>query len=375
MEKATLTVKRVVSNRDLKDFVMLPWKIYEKDPNWVPPIISDFRNTLNKYKNPFFCHAERELYLAFRGNEVVGRIAAIIDYNYCRYHNKNIGFFGFFDVAKDYPAAEALLTHVVKYLKSKIITEMYGPTNPSLNDEAGFLVQGFNSPPMIKMSYNPEYYLEFVEQFGMKKVKDLYAYAIEVQRDPPEKLARVVASLKKRKNIKVRPINLRNLKADLVIIKDIYNNAWSHNWDFSPMTEQEIDSLAKQLKPLIVPEIVPIVEVDGEPAGMSIGLPDYNQVLKHLNGRLFPFGIFKFLKYKNKIDALRLWALGVKEKYRNTGVDALLYYETFLGAKRLGYKLSEVSWILEDNLSIINPILLWGAKLYKVYRVYKIPIS
>ena len=354
---------------------MLPWKIYEKDPNWVPPIISDFRNTLNKYKNPFFCHAERELYLAFRGNEVVGRIAAIIDYNYCRYHNKNIGFFGFFDVAKDYLAAEALLTHVVKYLKSKIITEMYGPTNPSLNDEAGFLVQGFNSPPMIKMSYNPEYYLEFVEQFGMKKVKDLYAYAIEVQRDPPEKLARVVASLKKRKSIKVRPINLRNLKADLVIIKDIYNNAWSHNWDFSPMTEQEIDSLAKQLKPLIVPEIVPIVEVDGEPAGMSIGLPDYNQVLKHLNGRLFPFGIFKFLKYKNKIDALRLWALGVKEKYRNTGVDALLYYETFLGAKRLGYKLSEVSWILEDNLSIINPILLWGAKLYKVYRVYKIPIS
>ena len=375
MEKATLTVKRVVSNKDLKDFVMLPWKIYEKDPNWVPPIISDFRNTLNKYKNPFFCHAERELYLAFRGNEVVGRIAAIIDYNYCRYHNKNIGFFGFFDVVKDYPAAEALLTQVVKYLKSKMMTEMYGPTNPSLNDEAGFLVQGFNSPPMIKMSYNPEYYLEFVEQFGMKKVKDLYAYAIEVQRDPPEKLARVVASLKKRKSIKVRPINLRNLKADLVIIKDIYNNAWSHNWDFSPMTELEIDSLARQLKPLIVPEIVPIVEVDGEPAGMSIGLPDYNQVLKHLNGRLFPFGIFKFLKYKNKIDALRLWALGVKEKYRNTGVDALLYYETFLGAKRRGYKLSEVSWILEDNLSIINPILLWGAKLYKIYRVYKIPIS
>lgn len=354
---------------------MLPWKIYKKDPNWVPPIISDFKNTLNKYKNPFFCHAERELYLAFRGNEVVGRIAAIIDYNYCRYHNKNIGFFGFFDVVKDYPAAEALLTQVVKYLKSKMMTEMYGPTNPSLNDEAGFLVQGFNSPPMIKMSYNPEYYLEFVEQFGMKKVKDLYAYAIEVQRDPPEKLARVVASLKKRKSIKVRPINLRNLKADLVIIKDIYNNAWSHNWDFSPMTEQEIDGLAKQLKPLIVPEIVPIVEVDGEPAGMSIGLPDYNQVLKHLNGRLFPFGIFKFLKYKNKIDALRLWALGVKEKYRNIGVDALLYYETFIGAKKRGYKLGEVSWILEDNLSIINPILPWGAKLYKVYRVYKIPIS
>jgi hypothetical protein len=370
-----LRVERVVSGKDINDFVMLPWKIYKDDPNWVPPLISDFKKTLHKYKNPFFCHAERELFLARRGNEVVGRIAAIIDYNYCRYHNNSIGFFGFFEVIKDYEAAEALLSETLKFLKSKMMTAMFGPANPSLNDEAGFLVSGVDSPPMIKMSYNPKYYLEFVERFGMKKVKDLYAFAIEVQREPPEKIVRVVEILKKRRGIKVRPANVKNLKHDLEIIKDVYNNAWSRNWDFAPMTDQEIDSLAKQLKQLIVPEIIPIVEVDGEPAGMSVSLPDYNQVLKHLDGKLFPFGFIKFLKYRNKIDNLRLWALGVKDKFRNIGIDALLYYESFLGAKRRGYKIAEVSWILEDNLAIINPIMLWGAKLYKTYRVYQIPIS
>jgi hypothetical protein len=374
-EKTDIRVEPVQTSRDLDEFVMLPWKVYKNNPNWVPPLISDLKNTLNAQKNPFFLHAERELFVARRGKEVVGRIAAIIDHNYCKYHNTSIGFFGYFEVIKDYAVAEALLSKAVAYLKSKNMKEMYGPTNPSLNDEAGFLVIGFDSPPMIKMSYNPEYYLEFVERFGMKKVKDLYAFIIEIQREPPEKLVRVVETLKKRKKITVRPANLKNLKGDLAIIKDVYNNAWSHNWDFAPMTDEEIDSLAKQLKPLIIPDIIPIVEVDGETAGMSVGLPDYNQVLKHLNGRLFPFGFIKFLRYKNKVDAIRLWALGVKDKFRNIGVDALLYYETFRGAKKRGYKLGEVSWILEDNLPIINPIMLWDAKRYKTYRVYQIPLS
>ncbi len=372
MDNNNLRIDRVVSKRDLNDFIMLPWKIYKDDPNWVPPLISDFKNLLDNNKNPFFKHAERELYLARRGNETVGRIAVIVDFNYCKYHNSKIGFFGYFEVTKDYEAAAALLNQAVGILKSKKMTAMFGPANPSLNDEAGFLVSGVDSPPMIKMSYNPVYYLEYVEKFGMKKVKDLYAFAIEIQREPPPKIVRVVELLKKRKKIKVRPANIKNLKYDLQIIKDVYNNAWSRNWDFAPMTEEEIDSLAKQMKQLIIPDIIPIVEVDGEPAGMSVSLPDYNQVLRHLNGRLFPFGFVKFLQLKNKIDNIRLWALGVKDKFRNMGIDALLYYESFLGAKRKGYKIAEVSWILEDNLAIINPIMLWGAKRYKTYRVYQI---
>jgi hypothetical protein len=370
-----IKVDRVESSKDLNEFVMLPWKIYKNDINWVPPLISDIKETLDKTTNPFWCHAEGELFLARRGNEVVGRIAAIIDNNYCKYHNKNIGFFGFLEVTNDFDALGALLTESIKFLKSKRMTEMYGPANPSLNDEAGFLIDGFDSPPMIKMTYNPKYYLDLVERFGMKKVKDLYAFAIEVQREPPPKLVRVVEALKARKNIKVRPANVKNLKHDLGMIKDIYNNAWSKNWDFAPMTDEEIDLLAKKLKMLIIPDIIPLVEVDGEPAGMAVGLPDYNQVLKHLNGRLFPFGFIKFLRNKSKIDAMRLWALGVKDKFRNLGIDALLYYETFIGAKKRGYKIGEVSWILEDNLNIIRPIMLWDAKLYKKYRVYQIPVK
>lgn len=374
MPNQNLKIKKVESNRDLTEFVMLPWKIYQNDPNWVPPLIADVKETLDKKRNPFFCHADCELYIAQSNNETVGRVAAIVDYNYCKYHKKNVGFFGFFETVNDYSVAEALLNAVVKYHKDKMLSEIYGPTNPSLNDEAGFLVSGFDSPPMIKMSYNPSYYLDFVEKFGFRKIKDLYAYLIDVDKEPPEKLVRVVESIKNRQDIKVRPVNLRKLKDDLVKIKEIYNNAWSNNWDFAPMTEQEIDYLAKKLKSIVVPEIVPIVEIAGEPAGMSIGLPDYNQVLKRLNGRLFPFGIFKFLKYRNKITSARLWALGVKDKFRNIGIDALLYYETFLGARKKGYKWGEVSWILEDNINIIRPILLWDAKLYKTYRVYQLTL-
>jgi len=369
-----IIVKKVETKKELNDFITLPWKIYKDDPNWVPPLISDFRTTINKYKNPFWCHAERELFIAYQNSEAVGRIVAIIDYNYCKYHNNNIGFFGFFESINNQLVADGLFKEANNFLKSKTMTDMYGPANPSMNDECGLLIDGFDSPPMVKMTFNPKYYSDLIERSGMKKVKDLYAYIIKVQREPPPKLVRVVQSLKARPEIKVRLANVKNLKSELNIIKEIYNNAWSSNWDFAPMTEVEIDAYAKQLKPLIVPEIVPIVEVNGEPAGMSIGLPDYNQVLKRLNGKLFPFGFIKFLKYKNKITNLRLWALGVKDKFRHMGIDALLYYETFVGAKKKGYEWGEVSWILEDNVHIIRPILLWDAKLYKTYRVYQIAL-
>lgn len=371
---AELRIDKVETAKALNDFVTLPWKIYQDDQCWVPPLIADFKNTINKDKNPFFCHAQQELFIAYKNSEPVGRIAAIVDYNYCKYHGDNIGFFGFFESINDQLVADELFSAAIKSLKSKSMKKMFGPANPSMNDEAGLLIQGFDSPPTIKMAYNPQYYIDLIERAGLKKAKDLYAYSVDVQREPPPKLVRIIEALKSRKDIKVRYVNLRHLKSDLVKIKEIYNDAWRNNWDFAPMTEPEIDNYAKQLKPLIVPELVPIVEVNGEPAGMSIGLPDYNQVLKHLNGKLFPFGFIKFLKYKNKIDAARLWALGVKDKFRMMGIDALLYYETFIGAKGKGYKKGEVSWILEDNTAIIRPILLWDAKLYKIYRVYQIPI-
>jgi hypothetical protein len=374
-ELGSIRVDEVTNKRDLEEFIKLPWKIYQNDPNWIPPLISDLKETLSPKHNPFFKHAEGKLLLARRDNEVVGRVMAVIDYNYCEYHKTKVAFFGFFEVINDYQVAEKLLEKVCEYAQDKGMSELYGPANPSLNDEAGFLIEGFSSPPCIKMPYNPPYYTEFVERFGMKKIKDLYSYYIDLTKPPPEKLLRVIEVLKAKKEFSVRPVNLKKLKTDLIKIKEIYNNAWSNNWDFTPMTDEEIDALAQKLKMIVVPEIVRIAEVRGEPAGMSIGLPDYNQVLKYLNGKLFPFGFIKFFLYRKKINGARLWALGIKDQYRNSGLDALLYYETFMGALKKGYKWGDVGWILEDNYHIINPILLWDAKRYKKYRIYRKTLS
>ncbi|MEO0098704.1 MAG: hypothetical protein ABIK99_06480 [candidate division WOR-3 bacterium] len=369
-----IEVKRVETKKELREFILLPFKLYKGDKNWVPPLISEMAETLDVKKNPFFSHAERELFLAKKGGQVVGRVASIIDYNYNDYHQKKVGYFGFFEAFADYEIAAALFDQVREDLKKKGMEKMVGPANPGLYDECGFLLEGFDSPPVLKMSYNPPYYLEFCERYGMRKEKDFYAYAIRTDQEVPEKLKRVLNYLKEKKNIRVRRIDLKRLDKEIYLIKEIYNDAWSENWDFAPLTDAEFKYLGRKLKPIAVSELLPIVEVDGEAAGVSLALPDYNQVLKRLNGRLFPFGFLKFLIYKKRIDAARLWALGVKKKFHNLGLDALLYYETFEGAKRLGYKWGEVSQILEDNLAIIRPIEMWGCKLYKKTRIYGIEI-
>ncbi len=369
-----LTVKKIESEKELDAFVKFPLKLYQSDPNYVSPIISDVKRTLNPQKNPFFRHAARELFIAHNGKEILGRIAAIIDYNYVQYHQTAVGYFGFFEVVNDFEVAKVLLDSTADWLKSRGMVRMIGPANPGLYDECGFLVEGFDSPPMVKMPYNPKYYLDLVEKYGMKKEKDLYAYYLRTDAAVPEKLQRVINAIKSRPGVKVRKIDFSQQELEKKKIKEIYNNAWSQNWDFAPLTDEEIDDLFKLLKPLARPEIIPIVEINNEPAGMSIALPNYNEILIKLKGRLFPFGIFRLLLGKNKIQSARLWALGVKDKFRKMGLDALLYYETFAGAKRLGIKWGEVSWILEDNIDIQRPIELWGSKLYKRYRIYGITI-
>lgn len=369
-----LKIQRVATPADLDRFVKLPFSLYHDDPNWVPPLIGDVKNTLTPGRNPFWNHARRELFLAERANKPVGRICATIDENYNQYHNSAIGFFGFFECENNLDTAQALFEAAAEFARSQGMRFLYGPANPGLNDEAGLLIEPFSEMPYIKMSYNPEYYPALIEGCGLFKVKDLYAYSVPLDQPIPEKLLRVMQSLKQRPGLVVRPVDLKNLKTDLKFIKEVYNDAWSQNWDFAPLTDAEIDDLARQLKPIVKPEICPLVFYQGEVAGICIALPDYNQVLKRLGGRLFPFGWLKFLFYRNRITRARLWALGVKRKFHNLGFDALLYYESFMGAKRLGYTAGEVSWILEDNLAIIRPILMWGGKLYRTYRVYQLPL-
>lgn len=369
-----LTIREVNSSRELERFIRLPASIYEAHPNWVPPIRADLKNALTPGKNPFWSHAERGLFLAEDGERTLGRIAATVDRNYNEYHKSSVGFFGFFESVEDQEVASALFEAAARFCREKGMTALYGPANPSLNDEAGLLVDGFDSSPMVKMSYNPEYYIELVEGAGLTKVKDLYAYLVQVLSSLPEKFERVMKKLKQKPGLEVRPVNPGRLKEDLEYIKEVYNDAWSSNWDFAPMTSEEIDDLARQLKPLIEPGLCPMVIYRGEPAAMSIALPDYNQILRQMRGSLFPFGWLKFLTRRKRITQARLWALGVKRKFRNLGFDSLLYYESFAAARKLGYVRGEVSWILEDNVAIIRPILQLGGRLYKTYRIYQKPL-
>lgn len=366
-----VAVDRVESAADLDRFVKLPFRLYRDDPNWVPPLISDLKATLTPGRNPFWSHAERELYLAFRDGKVVGRVAAILDRSYNAHHNTRVACFGFFELEDDIEVAQALFNAVKGFARAHGVDTVYGPANPSLNDEVALLIDAFDSAPMIKMPYNPPYYRQLVEKSGFTKVKDFHAYSIQMDAPVPEKLQRVMTKLKEKPGLAVRPADLSRAEQELAYIQEVYNDAWTDNWDHVPMTDAEVADLARQITPLIRPETCPFVFYKGEIAGMCVTIPDYNQVLKKMNGRLFPFGWLTFLTQRGKINQARLWALGVKRKFHNLGFDSLLYYESFMGARKLGYKWGEVSMILEDNVGIIRPILMWGGKLYKTYRVYQ----
>lgn len=364
-------VQPVKSGTDLDRFLKLPFRLYRDDPNWVPPLISDLKNTLTPGRNPFWNHAERELFLAMRDGTAVGRIAAIVDRNYNEYHQSKLAFFGYFETENDPEVAGAILDAVNGFARARGLTNVYGPANPSLNDEVAMLIEPFDSPPMVKSSYNPAYYPKLVEGAGFTKVKDFYAFGMDADQPIPEKFERVVKGLRARPEITIQHPDLKNLKPALDLVKQVYNDAWSKNWDFAPMTDEEMDDLARQLKPLIVPDFIFIVLCKGEIAAMSIGLPDYNQVLKKMNGRLFPFGWLTFLTQRGRINQARLWTLGVMHKFRHQGFDALLYYESLLAARKHGYKHGELSMILEDNVPIIRPITNLGARIVKTYRVYQ----
>ena len=364
-------VQPVKSGTDLDRFLKLPFRLYRDDPNWVPPLISDLKNTLTTGRNPFWNHAERELFLAMRDGTAVGRIAAIVDRNYNEYHQSKLAFFGYFETENDPEVAGAILDAVSGFARARGLTNVYGPANPSLNDEVAMLIEPFDSPPMVKSSYNPAYYPKLVEGAGFTKVKDFYAFGMDADQPIPEKFERVVKGLRARPEITIQHPDLKNLKPALDLVKQVYNDAWSKNWDFAPMTDEEMDDLARQLKPLIVPDFIFIVLCKGEIAAMSIGLPDYNQVLKKMSGRLFPFGWLTFLTQRGRINQARLWTLGVMHKFRHQGFDALLYYESLLAARKHGYKHGELSMILEDNVPIIRPITNLGARIVKTYRVYQ----
>ena len=368
-------IKPVRTKKELKAFIRLPWKIYKNDPHWVPPLIMDMKNILNREKNPFFQHSSAEYFLAYRNGEVVGRIAAIQNNNHNKAHKEKIGFFGFFESIDDHEIAGELITAARIWIQERGLTHLRGPTNFSTNDTCGFLIDGFDSSPVIMMTYNPKYYLNLIEKAGLEKCKELYAYYFEESMPIPERFERFAQKTLRDPTIQIRNLNMKDFINEVEIIMSIYNEAWEANWGFVPMTAEEFIHLAKELKPVVDPTVAFIAEVNGEPAGFSLSLPDYNEILKNVNGRLFPFGIFKLLLKKNKIKRLRVVTLGVKKKFqKKRGLAPSFYYETYMKGTKKGFSLGEFSWILEDNVLMNRALEGLGAKLYKRYGIYEIKI-
>jgi len=365
----------VSNSSELKRFIKSQFNFYKDDKNFVPPLIMDRLKLLNKDKNPFFKHSKMELFMVEENGNILGRIAAIINDNHNKTHNDKVGFFGFFECENNQETANLLFDEAKKFLSKNGMTEMRGPANPSLNDECGLLIDGFDSPPVILMTYNPKYYINLIENYGLSKVKDLYAYHLVNEEYVSEKLERMQSIVRKRNSLTIRSMNFSNkkqFKLDVATLKYIYNNAWEPNWGFVKMTDEEFDFLANDLKSIADPDYALIAEINGKPAGFALALPDINQCLIHnKNGYLLP-GIWHLLTKKKKIDLLRIIVLGILPQYQRTGADAVLYWELGTRGKPKGIKYGEASWILEDN-EMMNKGLTTTmlGKVYKTYRLYQ----
>lgn len=377
MSGAALVVRPVVGSTDLDRFIRLPWRIYRNDPHWVPPLVADVRSVLDP-KHPFHGHAELQLFLAWRGQAVVGRIAAIVNRAHNDFHEDRLGFFGLFECVDDVSAAGALLAAAEGWLVERERTGVQGPFNLSTNDELGspgVLIAGFDAPPTVMMSHAPRYYGQLLEANGYAGVKDLFCYWMERQHGPPERLVKAIDRWPARQGITVRPIDPERLQHDVSAIEEVYNSAWERNWGFVPMTPAEIAYMAKHLRPVIRPELCLLAFEGDEPVAFLLALPDYNQVLRHLDGRLLPLGVFKVLWYRRRIDRIRVITLGVKPEHRHQGVDGMLMARMIEGASKLGMAEGECSWILEDNWVMRRGIERVGGSVYKTYRVYAKDLS
>jgi len=371
-----LRVVPVDTRGDLKTFIDLPWKIYRGDPDWVPPLRMDVRHAFDPSKHPFHLHSEAQPYLALRGDEPVGRICAIRNRRHEEFHEEPVGFFGFFECVDDAKVAAALFDTVREWLAERGLHVMRGPASFSTNETVGLLVAGEPGPPVLMMAYNPPYYPALLEGYGFRKVKDLYAWMIEASEVATEYFDRAERAAMRRGKLVVRHLDPSRFADELELVRDLYNAAWEKNWGFVPMTDAEMDFMAKELKPFVEPKLAPFVETeDGETVGFALALPDYNAALIRMNGRLFPFGIVKALLAKRKIRTLRVLILGVRGEYRKRGVDLLMYVNILRNAQELGMRRAEMSWILEDNTAMNAPIERMGGRVYRTYRLYDIDIA
>ena len=366
-----IQVQRVENKKDLKTFVNLPFVLYNNDPHWVPPLLKSEYDIFNPQKNPFYRHAAVELFLAYRDGCPCGRIAAIINDRHNGFHNEKICFFGFFEAEYEEEISFALLTAVSDYGRQNGMAALRGPVNFSTNDSCGMLIDGFERDPVIMMPYNPAYYPRRAEDFGLKKAMDLYSYLYDARNTGVKRILRLAEAVRKRHECSMIPITKRNVFQILESFKAVYNSSWEKNWGFVPMTPEELDHLALELKGILEPGLAFLLLKDGKPIGASVSLPDLNRVLKVLKGKMTLPGIFKARKAGKQIDMVRTLILGVVPEFRKQGLELLLIARMIQEGGKRGYRFADLGWILESNDLMNRELENMGAKLYKRFRIYE----
>jgi GNAT superfamily N-acetyltransferase len=371
----SVEIRPVASKRDRRRFIGLPFALYRNEPRWIPPLRSDMRKRLDRKGNPFFEHAEAEFFLAWRDGEPVGRICAHIDHQFNEFQGNEWGLFGFFECEDSQETAHALLAAAQTWLTDRGRDRMVGPMNYTTNDEVGLMIEGFDRPPIILSDWHHPYYRVLVESYGFEKAVDWLMWSLHIsgRSRVRDAIWRIADQVESEHGIVCRPMRKRDLDAEISRFLEVYNAAWERNWGAVPLSEDEVRHYAKQLKPILDENWAFIAErLDTrEVVGAALTLPDFNQVLKHLNGRLLPFGWIKALYWRRKIDAVRVFALGVKPDYQHAGVAARFYQLHFEAAERTPQKGGEMGYILETNRPMNRAMEGMGGEIVRRFRVYE----
>ena len=370
-----MIIQEVSNKRLTKQFIDFPHDLYAGDPNYVPEVYIGQKELLDQKKNPFFQHSDATLFLLKKEGKIIGRIAAIHNRNYNEFiGNGTKGFFGFFEVIENYDAAKLLLDTAIGWVKKQGLNAILGPTNFSTNDTAGLLVDGYDRPPVIQMTYNKRYYADFLERYGFEKSMDMLAYHV-TEKEANMKAVKLAGRLEERlakRGVSIRTVQMKQFKAELKKIEKVYKGAWDKNWGFVPPTTQEFEKLGEELKLIADPDLVLLAEKEGELIGFVAAIPDMNVVLRKVHrGRLLPFGIFKILWGKRKIDRIRVLLLGVLEDYRRMGIEGILYAKVISNALAKGYTQAEASWVLDNNEMMKRGVEGVNMTPYKRYRIYE----
>jgi hypothetical protein len=373
----SLEIRAVASHREIREFIELPFRLHSTSPQWVPPLRLERRFFLSRKHNAFFTHGDARLFLAWRDGRVVGRISAQYNLAYDGQHpDEATGMFGFLEVEDDPEALRGLLEAAAGWLRARGRTRMLGPMDFTMNDESGVLIEGFDREPMIRQPWHPPYYQRLLEDAGLAKAMDLYMWELSIADRSSVRpiLFRLAEEAETKHGVTLRKMTRRSLRRDLDAFGEIYNAAWAENWDFVPFSKADLDAYAQELQLVFDSDWFMVAEKDGEPIAVNITIPDINQVLKRMNGRLLPFGWWHYLRRRRIMDRVRVGFLGVKPEFQHTGVAAQMYIEQFNLAERTPYKWGEMGWILETNHAMNRGMEAMGGRIVKRYRVYERPV-